>query len=296
MHVPSMIEKDNFKSTDPKLIANAFNDYFSNVGSNISNDIPTVNTTFLQYLNRPVPQSFQLFPTTTFEIEDIIGTLNKSTGPFSIPTNLLKILKTILSVPLAYLCNCSFSTGVVPDKLKIARIIPVFKKGSKIEVSNYRPISLLSIFNKILEKLMYNRLVIFLEKNQLIYHGQYGFRSNHSTSHALLLITDKIQKAIEAGMFGCGIFLDLKKAFDTVDHNILLKKLEYYGVRGLPLEWFLSYLSNRRQFVSIGNVLSDQKSLTCGVPQGSVLGPLLFLLYINDFSNSTSVKPSEITI
>ena len=290
LHIPSTIDKDNTSLKDSKLIANAFNNYFSNVGSNISNEIPNVSTSFLHYLDRPVPQGFQLYPTSTLEIESIIGAFNgsKSTGPFSIPTKLLKMLQSILSAPLAHIFNCSFSTGVVPDKLKIARIIPIFKKGSKTQVSNYRPISLLSIFNKILEKLMYNRLINFLEKKQLIFHGQYGFRSNHSTSHALLLITDKIQKAIEDGMFGCGIFLDLKKAFDTVDHEILLKKLEFYGIRGLPLQWFSSYLKNRKQFVSIGNVVSDQKPISCGVPQGSVLGPLLFLLYINDFSNSTT--------
>ncbi len=265
----SIIEVGNVKLTDSKLIANVFNNYFSNIGSNIANGIPTVTTTFQDYL---------------------ISNLNnsKSAGPFIIPTKLLKMLKSILSAPLAHLFNCSFSSGIVPDKLKVARIIPVYKKGPKIHVSNYRPISLLSIFNKILERIMYKRIINFLEKNQTIFHGQYGFWSNNSTSHALLLITNKIQLAIEDGMFAYGIFLDLKKAFDTVNHNILLKKLEHYGIRGLPLQWFSLYLRNRKQFVSIGNVVSDQKSITCGVPQGSVLGPLLFLLYVNDFSKSAT--------
>jgi hypothetical protein len=135
---------------------------------------------------------------------------------------LLKILRSPLSGPLAYLFNCSFSTGVVPDQFKLATVIPIYKKGSKSVVSNYRSISLLSVFNKILEKLMYKRLVIFLEKNQVIFRGQFGFRSNHS----ILLIADKIHKVVENKMYSCGIFLDLSEAFGTVNHTILLKNLK----------------------------------------------------------------------
>ena len=156
--------------------------------------MPTVNTPFETFLNRQICNSFVIFPTSISEIENIISNLNPSK---STPTKLLKILKTFVSGPLAYLINCSFSSGVVPDKLKIARVIPVYKKGIKSTVVNYRPISLLSIFSKILEKLMYNRLLNFLEKHQVLFSGQFGFRANHSTSDAILLITDKIQKAIE---------------------------------------------------------------------------------------------------
>ena len=136
---------------------------------------------------------------------------------------------------------------------------------------------------------MYNRLIIYLDKHNIISSGQFGFRANHSTAHALLLITDQIQRAIEGGHFTCGIFLDLSQAFDTVDHNTLLAKLYSYGIRGIAYDCFLSYLSNCCPFVSIGNTSSTSNPFTSGVPQGSVLGPLYIYIYINDFSNCSTV-------
>ena len=133
----------------------------------------------------------------------------KACGPSSISTSLLKTLKSVLSVPLQLLCNCSFSTGMVPDQFKVARVVPIHKKGSSCLVSNYRPISLLSIFNKLIEKIMYNRIISYLEKFSILYNNQFGFRSKHSTIHALLLLTDKIQRSIDNGTYSCGIFLDL---------------------------------------------------------------------------------------
>ena len=184
--------------------------------------------------------------------------------------------------------NLSFSSGCVPDQFKLAQVIPIHKKESVTCLSNYRPISLLSIFNKILESLVNKRLLSFLNKHDILFQNQFGFRTKHSTMHAALSITDKVQKSIEEGQYSCGIFLDFSKAFDTVDHKILLQKLRNYGIRGIALDWFASYLSNRRQFVTIGNTSSDVRSLSHGVPQGSVLGPLLFLIYINDFNRSST--------
>ena len=197
--------------------------------------------------------------------------------------------RNVLSGPLEILFNTSFTTGVVPDNFKLAKVIPVFKKGSQTNLSNYRPISLLSIFNKLLEKLMFSRLSDYLEKRQILYNRQFGFRSNHSTDHAVLSIIDKVQKAIDDRDYSCGIFLDFSKAFDTVNHGILLKKLEHYGIRGVAYDWFSSYLGNRKQFTCLDNTTSDQQIISCGVPQGSVLGPLLFLIYINDFASCSEL-------
>ena len=176
-----------------------------------------------------------------------------------------------------------FEVGEFPDILKLAKITPIHKKESKFDFLNYRPISLLSVFSKIYEKLIYTRVYSYLSKNELIYNKQFGFRSNYSTNHALVSITERIRNLVDTGLYVCGIFVDLEKAFDTVNHNILCDKLKYYGIRGNVNKLFLSYLTNRKQYVSINGFDSEFNNIDHGVPQGSSLGPLLFLIYINDF-------------
>ena len=169
---------------------------------------------------------------------------------------------------------------------KIAKVVLIFKSEARLLCNNYRPISLLSNIGKIIEKLIPLRLNLFLEPRNSYYTFQLGLRLNFSTNNALISVVENIQTQLDDGKYSAAVFVDFKKAFDTVDHNILLNKLDYYGVNRIPNEWFVSYLKNRKQFVSIGGYISSTEVIPTGVPQGSVFGPLLFLLYKDDLNKS----------
>jgi hypothetical protein len=265
--------------TDPAQIAEEFNDYF--------NKIPNVTQARLSapinnYINL-IPyntESIFLLPTNSVEVEKVIGSLNNKSNS-SLPS---KFVKLELSVLLSELFNMCLISGIYPDSLKVAKIVPIFKSGNIRNVSNYRPISLLPIINKIFEKLLYARLQSFFEGGNLISENQFGFRRARDTSQAALRLIDEILPSMGTKECSAAVFLDFSKAFDTVDHSILLMKLERYGVRGCALDLLKSYLSDRSHCVRIGECVSPPLLSRVGVPQGSCLGPLLYLMYANDLN------------
>ena len=237
-----------------------------------------------------VPNSIAVFEISCIEVKTIIYSLkNSSAGWDEFPTCVGKKCIDSFATPLTYLINKSFSEGIFPSELKLARVVPIFKAGDPTQITNYRPISVLTLFSKVFEKIMYNHVLDFMDKNNLFYEHQYGFRQRHSTQHAIITLVDRITHSLDNGDIVISVFLDLKKAFDTVDHHILLRKLFAYGIRGNSFKWFQSYLSNRSQYVMYDNQKSKTQYINCGVPQGSILGPLLFIIYMNDICNVSNL-------
>lgn len=271
-------------TSDKHSLANRFNDLFAN--SNLCFSSVKNSNTLRQIV--PNPDTFFLLPATSAEVISCVGSFKnkRSCGIDEVPVHVVKACIKNIAQPLCHVINSCFTDGVYPSKLKIALVKPLFKKGDPNNLDNYRPISLLSVFNKIFEYLLFNRLNIFLTKSNIFNKFQHGFTKGKSIETALFLYTDRILSILEQRKLACGIFLDLSKAFDSVNHNLLLTKLELYGVRGVASELLSSYLSNRQQIVSIScngrTACSRPRSIVKGIPQGSVLGPLLFNIYLND--------------
>ena len=266
-------------------IANFFNSHFSSIGNRLTPLVPTTDKNFNDYLPAPCQRSFFIFPVDEVLMENYIRSIKpkKSCDVNGVNMNLLHFVAKPLSRPLSHIFNQSVAFGVFPENLKTSRTIPIFKSGDRSDPENYRGVSITDSFSKPFEKIMSEKLLIFLEQNNFFYANQYGFRPKFSTNHAILAILNFISKSLNSGKFVLLVLLDIRKCFDMLNHDILLKKLENYGVRGLALQWFKSYFSGRKQRVFANGVLSSTLcDILLGVLQGSILGVLLFLIFIND--------------
>ena len=278
---------NDVKLTNEYDVCGAFNDYFTNAPLELNRAIPDSDIAPSSYLGSPVMSSFFVAPCTNIEVENLIKiSKNKGCSLDQVPVFIIKQVIKPFSAIISQLFNESIITGVFPSILRSARIVPIFKKGNCESVQNYRPISILSFTSKLFEKLMYKRLISFLSMNEVLVDNQFGFRKGFSTSDAIVQFLDSIYNDLNSNCSSIAVFLDFTKAFETVNHGILLRKLNHYGVRGVANAWFKSYLYNRSQYVSLNGVTSSIQLTNISVPQGSVLGPLLFILYINDMHSS----------
>ena len=281
------LEENGSIITDFKEICNVFNNYFIDISTKLAASIKNVKTLPLEYLGNFLPNVTTVFKFKNVTENEVLKMLKsipngKATGVDNLQVRILKISAPAIAKSLAYIINLSLSSGEFPKDWKSARISPIFKKGSKTEPGNYRPVSVLPVVSKFIERVVHQQLYHYLDKNKLLCTHQSGFRKKHSCQTSLHRLNEKLYSELESGKMVGLVALDLKKAFDTVNHSVLLDKMSYYGVQDKELKWFQTYLTDRLQLCTMFNNRSEAQQIKCGVPQGSILGPLMFILYVND--------------
>ena len=281
---------DNGNQVTDSEVPNNFVNYFTTIADKLTSQIPNTQTHFSSYLGNRINNSFFFAPSDSSDILKVIGNLkNSGKGLYAISTDVIKSCKHIIAPVLSHIINLCINDGYFPVELKIGCITPIFKNGNKELINNYRPVCSLSPFSKIIEKVVYNRMISFIDKNNIFSSTQFGFRKGMSTETALIDYINRVHSGLNNNYYTISVLMDLSKAFDLMDHNILKNKLEHYGFRGNFLNFLIKFLSDREYFVSVNGIKSTNKSVKIGVPQGSTLGPLLFLIYVNDMANSSDI-------
>ena len=283
--LPKHLIVDKIKIHDAKSVAEKFNDFFVNIGPNLADKIPQCDLTFKSYLPR-VNTTLKEAVLSENEFEEAFKTLkrNKAPGHDGLDVNIITSVYEFIKKPLLKIFNESINLGIFPEKMKIAKVTPIFKSGKKELLTNYWPVSVLPCFSKILKRIILKRVYNYLNDNNL-FHKQFGIRKGHSTDHAFAELINGIYDSFDQNKYTLVVFIDLSKAFDTVDLNILIDKLNLYGIKNNRLKCFSSYLSNRKQFILAGATKTSNLDIICGVSLGSILRPLLLIVYVHDLCN-----------